>query len=43
MEFQEVKRGHGQYSCGSEQGQVAGCCECCNESSRLIKCGEFLD
>jgi hypothetical protein len=24
-------------------GQVAGCCECGNESSGSIKCGEFLD
>jgi hypothetical protein len=24
-------------------GQVAGCCECGNEPSGSIKCGEFLD
>jgi hypothetical protein len=24
-------------------GQVAGACECCNELSDSIKCGEFLD
>jgi hypothetical protein len=24
-------------------GQVAGTCECCNEPSSFIKCGEFLD
>ena len=28
---------------GSGQGQVAGTCECGNEPSGLIKCGEFLD
>jgi hypothetical protein len=27
----------------SGQGQVAGCCECGNERSGSIKCGEFLD
>jgi hypothetical protein len=25
------------------QGQVAGCCECGNEPSGSIKCGEFVD
>jgi hypothetical protein len=25
------------------EGQVAGCCECGNELSGSIKCGEFLD
>ena len=28
---------------GAGQGQVAGNCECCNEPSGSIKCGEFLD
>jgi hypothetical protein len=28
---------------GSIQGQVAGICECGNEPSGSIKCGEFLD
>jgi hypothetical protein len=28
---------------GSGQGQVAGTCECSNEPSGSIKCGEFLD
>jgi len=28
---------------GSGQGQVAGTCECDNEPSGYIKCGEFLD
>jgi len=26
-----------------ERGQVAGTCECSNEPSGYIKCGEFLD
>jgi hypothetical protein len=29
--------------CGSEDRQVSGCCECGNEPSGSIKCGEFLD
>jgi len=28
---------------GSGQGQVAGTCECGNEPSGSIQCGEFLD
>jgi hypothetical protein len=28
---------------GSVQGQVAGTCECGNEASGSIICGEFLD
>ena len=28
---------------GSEEGQVAGTCECCNEPSGSVKCGEFFD
>ena len=28
---------------GSGEGQVAGTCECGNEPSGSIKCGEFLD
>jgi hypothetical protein len=28
---------------GSGQGEVAGTCECGNELSGSIKCGEFLD
>ena len=28
---------------GSGQGQVAGTCECGNELSGSIKCGDFLD
>ena len=32
---------HGLDRSGSGQGQVAGCCECGNETSGCIKCGEF--
>jgi len=28
---------------GLGQGQVAGCCDCGDESSGFVKCGEFLD
>ena len=28
---------------GPGQGQVADGCECCNEPSGSVKCGEFLD
>ena len=28
---------------GPEQRQVAGACECGNEPSGSVKCGEFLD
>ena len=35
--------GHGLDQAGSGQGQVAGTCECDNEPSGSIKCGEFLD
>ena len=28
---------------GTGKGQVAGCCECGNETSGSTKCGEFLD
>ena len=28
---------------GTGQGQVADACECGNETSCSIKCGEFLD
>jgi len=35
--------GHGLVRAGSGQGQVAGTCECGNEPSGSIKCGEFLD
>ena len=35
--------GAGLDRCGSGQRDVAGSCECGNESSGSIKCGEFLD
>ena len=28
---------------GSGQGKAAGCCQCGDEPSGSIKCGEFLD
>jgi hypothetical protein len=42
MDLQEVVWGHELDSAGSEQEQVAGSCECGNESSGSIKCGNFL-
>jgi len=35
--------GHGLDQCGSGEGQVADTCECGNEPSGYIKCGEFFD
>ena len=35
--------GHGLDRSESGWGQVAGACECGNEPSGSIKCGEFLD
>ena len=35
--------GHGLHRSGSGQGQMAGICDCGNETSGSIKCGEFLD
>jgi hypothetical protein len=35
--------GYGLDRSGSGQGQVVGTCECGNEPSGSIKCGEFLD
>jgi hypothetical protein len=35
--------GYGLGGAGSGLGQVAGTCECGNELSSSIKCGEFLD
>jgi len=35
--------GYGLDRAGSEQGQVAGTCECGKEQSGSIKFGEFLD
>jgi hypothetical protein len=34
---------HGLDCSGSGLGQVAGVCECGNEPSGSMKCGEFLD
>ena len=35
--------GYELHGSGSGQGQVADTCECGNEPSGSIKCGEFLD
>jgi hypothetical protein len=43
MNLREVGWGHRLDESGSEWGQVACCCECVNEPSVCIKCGEFLD
>ena len=44
MDLQEVGcGGYGVDRAGSGKGQVAGTCECGNEPSGTIKCGEFLD
>jgi hypothetical protein len=43
MNLKEVGQEYGMDSVGSGQGQVAGTCECGNEHSGSIKCGEFLD
>ena len=43
MDLQEVGLGNGLGQADSGQGQVAGTCECGNEPSGSIKCGEFLD
>ena len=43
MDLQEVGWGRrGQDRSASGQGQLAGCCECGNEPSGSIKCGEYL-
>jgi hypothetical protein len=38
-----IMTGCGLDRAGSRQGQVAGTCECGNEPSDSIKCGESLD
>jgi hypothetical protein len=43
MDVQDVKWGYGLDCSGSGQGQVAGSCECGNEPSGPIKCGEIFD
>ena len=35
--------GRGLCRSGSGQEQAEGCCECGNESSGFIKCGEFIE
>ena len=35
--------GHGLDRSVYGYGQVAGCCECGNEPTEFVKCGEFLD
>jgi len=41
--FKKWDRGHGPDLSGSVTGNMAGSCECGNEPSSSIKCGEFLD
>ena len=41
MHLQEVGCGYGLDQAGSGLGQVVGTCECGNEPSGSIKCGEF--
>ena len=36
-------RGYGLNRAASGYGQMAGTCECGNEHSDSLKCGEFLD
>jgi hypothetical protein len=43
MALQEVGGGYGLNRAGTGEGQVSGTCECGNEPSGSIKCGEFLD
>jgi hypothetical protein len=35
--------GYGLDRSGTVEGQVVGTCECGNEPSGSVKCGEFLD
>jgi hypothetical protein len=41
--IERLDGGHGLDQSGSGQGQVAGFCECSDEPSGSIKCGEFLE
>ena len=44
MDLKEVGcEGYGLDRAGSGEGQLADTCECGNEPSGSIKCGEFLD
>jgi len=41
--FKKYGWGYGKNSSGSKLGQAVGCCECDNEHSGSITCGEVLD
>ena len=41
--FRKLDGEHGLDCYGSVQRQVVGCCECSNEPSGSMKCGEFVD
>ena len=43
IDIRDVEWGHGLDRSDSGKEQVAGCCECGNEPSVSIKCGEFCD
>jgi len=43
MDLRDLEWGHGLDCFGPGWGQVAGFCECGNEPSGSIKCGEFFD
>jgi hypothetical protein len=43
MDLKGVGWGHGFDRSVSEQGQVASCCESCNEPSDSIKCEKYFD
>jgi hypothetical protein len=44
MDLQEVGSGGVDWiELAQDRDRLAGCCECSNESSGSIKCGEFLD
>ena len=43
MDLQEIEWGHGLHWSDLGQGQVADTCECGNEPSVSVKCGEFVD
>jgi len=43
INLQEVGWGHRLDLSGSRWGEVMGICECGNEPSGSVKCGEFFD
>ena len=43
MGLQEMGCGHGLDCSGAGYGHVAGACDCGNEPTDSVKCGEFLD